>query len=87
MNTKPMMKCGHAANSTTAAGDPACVVCVGLAEGALDVDDDPPDLSGRKATCFQCGERERPSSPGLAFFEHRPADSQDLYYCGCRGWD
>jgi len=30
---------------------------------------------------------ERPSSPKLAFFESRPGEPYDKFYCGCRGWD
>lgn len=28
-----------------------------------------------------------PSGPGLAFFEHRPEQAEDRFYCGCWGWD
>ena len=28
-----------------------------------------------------------PSSSDLWFFEHRPDEEYDLYYCGCWGWD
>lgn len=30
---------------------------------------------------------EKPSSPDLAFFEYRPAEDTDRFYCGCWGWD
>ena len=30
---------------------------------------------------------ERPSTDNLAFFEHRPSEPHDRYYCGCWGWD
>lgn len=30
---------------------------------------------------------ERPSSPDLAFFEHKPSAEFDSFYCGCWGWD
>jgi hypothetical protein len=36
------------------------------------------------------GERclcERPSSPDLPFFYHRPEREFDEFYCGCWGWD
>lgn len=51
----PMMKCGHAANSTSN-GKPSCVICFGC-EGELNiiVDDSPPDLSQRKARCSYFG--------------------------------
>jgi hypothetical protein len=28
-----------------------------------------------------------PSSSSLPFFQHRPGEVRDLYYCGCFGWD
>ena len=30
---------------------------------------------------------EQPSSPGLPFFEARPGEPHDRFYCGCWGWD
>lgn len=30
---------------------------------------------------------ERPSSPELPFFMHRPDREYDEFYCGCWGWD
>ena len=38
----------------------------------------------RKPKC-ECG--NVPSATGLAFFEYRPGEEQDKFYCGCRGWD
>jgi len=29
----------------------------------------------------------RPSTDHLAFFEHRPDEPYDRFYCGCWGWD
>jgi len=37
-----------------------------------------------QAIC-QCG--NLPSDFGLAFFEHKPNEKQDKFYCGCHGWD
>jgi hypothetical protein len=91
---KPLMLCGHAANATQkllfpdAEGrteTPVCAICVGLKEGATQVAEKALDLSNRLARC-SCG-RTRPSSLGLAFFEYKPELSNDVYYCGCRGWD
>jgi hypothetical protein len=28
-----------------------------------------------------------PSSVNLPFFEHRPDKPNDIYFCGCMGWD
>lgn len=33
------------------------------------------------------GHSVAPSSPNLPFFEHKPNDPMDRYYCGCYGWD
>lgn len=83
----PMMKCGHAANSQdTRTGKPCCAICIGIDPRATIPDDNPPDLTGREAKCFDCN-RTIPSSPGLAFFSYRPDKALDQYYCGCRGWD
>lgn len=90
-----MMKCGHTAQGKSAVtNEPVCVICVGIHPGAKIVDDSPPDLDGRDATCFYhtrkdgkpCNSKQ-PSSLDLAFFEHRPRQATDLYYCGCWGWD
>ena len=54
--TKPMMKCGHAANAVEGkTGKPSCVICVGIHPGAMEIDDSPPDLSKRKARCLYHG--------------------------------
>lgn len=82
-----VMKCGHSANATTADGKPACAICVGIRPGAEEIDDRPADLTGRSARCVYGPHGEQPSSYELAFFEHRPSEPQDRYYCGCYGWD
>lgn len=87
-----MMKCGHAANATDRkTGKPVCVICVGISPGATEIDDSPPDLLERRARCSYYGfgrcESEGPSSPELAFFEHKPEKDHDSFYCGCRGWN
>ena len=33
------------------------------------------------------GHAVAPSSPNLPFFEHRPNEPMDRYYCGCFGWE
>lgn len=48
--------------------------------------DKKPDLTGRIARCFQCG-NERPSSFNIAFFSYNENSKYDSYYCGCRGWN
>jgi hypothetical protein len=83
-----MMKCGHAANAKdTNTGAPVCVICVGIYPGATEVDDSPPDLTGRMAKCTYC-KTTQPSDPEKRpFFEYRPNCEFDNYYCGCRGWE
>lgn len=89
----PMMMCGHAAQGTRQEdGKPVCVICIGIDPNAEIVDDSPPNLDGRKAIChYRFGNKgehsEVDSSYGLAFFEHRPNEKHDMYYCGCFGWD
>ena len=77
------MQCGHTANAHQD-GKPVCVICIGIDAGATIVAEKP-DLTGRKAKCI-CG-AEVDSSYDLAFFEHRPDQEHDGYYCGCMGWD
>ena len=92
--SKPMMKCGHAANATSH-GSPVCAICAGLTLDA-EIIVDTPDLTGRQARCG-CG-RLVSSSVDLAFFEYlgpgsgsavktRGPQQYDRFYCGCRGWD
>lgn len=49
-----LMKCGHSANATHISKDgtkkPCCVIC-----NCVDVDDNKPDLTGRKAKCTYYG--------------------------------
>jgi hypothetical protein len=87
----PLMKCGHAANGVHK-GHPVCVACFGIVDGADVVDTYEPQLQGRKAQCVYGGKEGHPgsevdSSTRLAFFEHRPNEATDRYYCGCFGWN
>lgn len=88
MTARHLMKCGHVAQGMMKGPDgvahPACVICYGITPNAVAVDDDPPSLAGREATCM-CGER-KPSSFTLAFFAHHPLMDADAFYCGCAGW-
>lgn len=81
----PLMKCGHAAQGTDKGGNPVCVICIGLDDGAKVVAEEP-NLEGRKASCPYC-HKQVDSSTNLPFFEHLPNRGWDVYYCGCRGWD
>ena len=111
---KPMMQCGHAANSVQHMNDgtdrPACVICAGTHPGSYVIDESAPSLEGRIAYCGykmspcnthrygngpkpdygtydQTGRAFAPSSPKLPFFEHKPTEQYDSYFCGCMGWD
>lgn len=99
MKDAPLMKCGHAANSTLD-GIPVCVICYGIRPGADQVVDDRPSLEGRRAVCCYKNHLARyvrddkrgqhgmrPSSYDLAYFKHQPDQPFDSYYCGCHGWD
>ena len=100
MAEKPMMQCGHAANAVDGRGKPCCAICIGIHPGA-DKIAETPDLVGRTARCCYydtrthrnegpCGavcDCEKPSRTSLPFFEYRPGQEFDSFYCGCRSWD
>ncbi len=83
---KPLMKCGHAAN-VTSNGKPACAICF-----CTEIAEKQPNLEGRKAKCCYCGKIANSNGEGsgykeLPFFEYKPNEEYDSYYCGCKGWD
>lgn len=43
--------------------------------------------SSERAKSPHACKSEAPSSTSLAFFEHKPSEPFDRYYCGCFGWD
>ena len=51
----------------------------------------PEQLAGRQASCSMIGTQGfhaiKVSSLDLAFFQYRPDEEYDFYYCGCIGWD
>lgn len=77
---KPLMKCGHTANATTANNEPCCAIC-----GCYEISERP-KLDGRKAKCCFCGNIVN-SDYNLPFFEYRAKKEYDLYYDGCGGWE
>jgi len=91
----PIMKCGHGANATSSrTGKPCCAICIGIDPGAEVIDNNPPPLAGRFALCSYTHRRDdslcksvKPSSPDLAFFEAKPDEPYDRFYCGCWGWE
>jgi len=94
-----LMKCGHSANGykqTESGPVPVCVICAGITKDAEIVEDNVPDLTGRKARCNHFGQEARHgktctgeanSKIDLVFFEHKPDRTYDVFYCGCWGWD
>lgn len=85
MQTAPMLACGHTALAKDGNGAWVCPICVGIHPGARDIVATP-SVEGRTASCAQCG-KKRPSETDLPFFQHRPSEKHDFYYCGCHGWD
>jgi hypothetical protein len=81
-----MMKCGHASNSTTIDGKYICMICHGINHGADEVDENPPNLTGRQAVCCCCPAIVD-SNISLPFFESRPDSIYDSFFCGCQGWN
>lgn len=97
IETMPMMKCGCRAQGTTSPdNNPVCVIHVGFTPDAEIVNENPPDISGRKARCSYYGShcKSEANSDGsgsrwnsLPFFVSQPTEEYDQYYCGCWGWD
>lgn len=83
-STRVFLKCGCVAHAERILADglrvPSCIV--------HDCDEPAPmpNIEGRKAKCVYGG-AEVPSSFDLAFFEYKPSENFDRYYCGCYGWD
>lgn len=83
-----LMKCNHVSNAWTDDNQPACVICnctevIRKCKGTE-------GLEGRKARCSDHkggGERLADSKWELPFFEYKPNEKYDTYYCGCWGWD
>lgn len=84
MSNQVLMKCGHTANAETN-GKPCCLICAPKKE-AFEVITNLPDLTGRKAKCTDC-DNIVDSNWNLPFFEYRPNEEYDRFYCGCYGWD
>ena len=86
-----MMHCGHVANGQTEDGKLCCTICYGVYPGADITLDSTPEFKNRQAKCNynnQVGDCKSivPSRLGLPFFEHKPDEDFDRYYCGCFGW-
>lgn len=81
-----MMGCGCAATGNDKDGNPICVVHIGLHPGWNTVVETP-DLAGRYAKCCYGDHGKVKSTINLPFFEYKPDQEFDRYYCGCYGWD
>jgi len=84
------MKCGHTANAVKENGKPVCVICAGITPDAEIISEEIPDLTDRKARCTYYGGKyhsEALSKLRLPFFEYKPDNEFDEYYCGCFGWN
>ena len=66
---KPLLACGHAANSTDENGNPSCVICIGINPDA-DKISKTPDLTKRRAKCAYGNHAIVNSSLDLPFFEY-----------------
>lgn len=86
---KYLMKCGHADNATLTTGQEAIPVCAiyGCTEIEKQIENYTEGLEGRYAKCTMGEHGIVPSRWNLPFFEYRPDNKYDNYYCGCRGWD
>ena len=86
MKEEILMKCGHTANATYGNDNqPCCLICAPKPE-AFEIVVNLPNLTGRKAKCSDCNNIVD-SNWDLPFFEYRPNEKYDKYYCGCWGWD
>lgn len=88
---RQLMKCGHTSSGTYTDKEGVkrvvCISCVGIREGAEEIETELPNLEGRIAKCcYGCGSSAE-SKIRLPFFEHLPDNETDRYYCGCYGWD
>ena len=81
-----LMKCGCKAQGVDEKGNPVCVTHIGLDNGARVVAK-APNLKGRFASCIYGNHGKVPSSLSLPFFQYRSKIKEDVYYCGCFGWD
>ena len=102
MTNYPLMKCGCVAQAIWK-DKPVCAIHFGIGDNAgAEPADVQPNLEGRKAKCcyshsspsnpFKENSFDRlvdtvPSSLKLPFFEYKPDQEYDKFYCGCWGWD
>lgn len=83
-----LMKCGHVANATTKDNKPACAICSEIriekeCSGTIGLEERQAICTGHKGG----NPKPFPSRWEMPFFEYRPNEKYDAYYCGCFGWD
>lgn len=91
--THYLLKCGHVSNAErindNGTKTPWCVIC-NCGEIVKTVEDNE-GLKDRKAKCshhkFGCDGGITDSKWNLPFFEYKPTELYDSYYCGCWGWE
>ena len=84
-----LMKCGHVANAHDPYGNPVCVICAGIIDGADIIEGEcfgNVGLEGRIAKCTECLTTIE-SGWDLPFFKYCPGKEFDEYYDGCYGWN
>jgi len=83
-----LLECGCTPNSYLS-GKPVCAIHLQLTTGATKlVEEIPTELLTRMARCGYCGsEAASKDYKNLAFFQYKPNQKTDNYYCGCRGFD
>jgi len=83
------MKCGHVADAHDPYGNPVCASCLGINDGADEIEKEcfgNIGLEGRFARC-EYGDNTAESKWELAGFKYCPYQKYDEYYCGCYGWN
>jgi hypothetical protein len=99
--TPVLMACGHSTHAVQAdTREPVCVICVGIdprARVRATPEQETAATEGRMMRCSYtkgqdgkpCHARLNPvpSNTSAAFFNSRPGEDYDQFYCGCWGWD
>ena len=84
-----LMKCGHVADAHDPYGNPICASCIGMRDGADEIEKEcigNIGLENRFAKCVY-GDHKTESRWKLSGFKFCPYQKYDEYYCGCYGWN
>jgi hypothetical protein len=85
LTPKFIMACGHAPSGADKEGCPICAICVGITAKA-ELRQTVSIPISRQAKCSHCGSYA-PSVENLAFYQYKPNEEYDEFYCGCAGWN